>query len=53
MKIDKIEKKINEKKSKRKNQQIQVMKLKKNQDYRSNNEIKNKLNFIKVSKIEI
>jgi len=29
MKIDKIEKKINEKKSKRKNQQIQVMKLKK------------------------
>ena len=29
------------------------MKLKKNQDYRSNNEIKNKLNFIKIPKIEI
>jgi hypothetical protein len=27
--------------------------IKKNQDYRSNNEIKNKLNFIKVPKIEI
>jgi len=47
---DKIERKINEKKVKIRYKQIHVMKLKKNQDYKSNEEIKNKLKFDKMAK---
>jgi hypothetical protein len=47
---DKIERKINEKKVKIRYKQIYVMKLKKNQDYESNEEIKNKLKFDKMAK---
>jgi hypothetical protein len=49
-----LKKKINEqKKIKKKSANPGNEIKKKNQDYRSNNEIKNKLNFIKVPKIEI